>query len=139
MQEEIADPNRPKRPRPAYFIFSTEKMAELRAKDGEGATQSGAAYAKLVGALWRDMGDDQKVRGDPSATNPLNCCCWLAFTLSVYWRHTAKSLSSFSQPTHSMLASEKMNFKDPKTTVSFPRKTASGRAACTGAASRTSL
>ena len=80
MQEEIADPNRPKRPRPAYFIFSTEKMAELRAKDGEGATQSGAAYAKLVGALWRDMGDDQKVRGDPSATNLLNCCCWLAFT-----------------------------------------------------------
>lgn len=51
------DPNEPKRPLSAFFLFSNDKRAEVKAANPESSI---GEVGKKLGELWRDLGDDRK-------------------------------------------------------------------------------
>jgi high mobility group protein B1 len=57
-QKKVKDPNKPKRPMTAFFVFSGEFRDEVKAQNPGSKVGD---VAKILGERWRAMSDAQKV------------------------------------------------------------------------------
>ena len=63
-QKKVKDPNKPKRPMSAYFLFMNSVRPEVR-KDNPEATIG--EVAKIMGKMWAEIDADKKAKFDKEA------------------------------------------------------------------------
>ena len=63
-QKKVKDPNKPKRPMSAYFLFMNSVRPEVR-KDNPDATIG--EVAKIMGKMWAEIDADKKGKFDKEA------------------------------------------------------------------------
>jgi HMG-box domain len=56
-QPKVKDPNAPKGPTKAYFFFSKDKLAEIKAKD---STLEHKVAQKMCGDIWKKLSEEEK-------------------------------------------------------------------------------
>merc|ERR1712129_368535 len=63
-QKKVKDPNAPKRPMSAYFLFMNSVRPEVRKENPEATIGD---IAKIMGKMWGEIGADKKAKFDKDA------------------------------------------------------------------------